>query len=127
MHIGLPTDHCGQSNGSLMRALSLAETLFMRIAKRSPRRYEQPPLFPAWKSPRVEEQWNPFVGDVPAHDPPVLSRVHFDGSLGRKPSWRPDFRAKSQATGSADRQISAGHLCNRWDRERDATGQGRRD
>jgi len=52
--------------------------LFAPIAKRSPRRYEQPPLFPAWKSLTVEEQWNRFVEDVPAHEPPVLSRVHFD-------------------------------------------------
>jgi hypothetical protein len=35
----------------------------------------------------LEDQWNRFVEDVPAHEPPVLSRVHFEewGQRGRTP------------------------------------------
>lgn len=52
--------------------------LFAPIAKRAPRRYEQPPTFPAWKVVTLEDQWNRFVEDVPAHETPVLSRAHFE-------------------------------------------------
>jgi pimeloyl-ACP methyl ester carboxylesterase len=52
--------------------------LFAPIACRKPRRYEQPPTFPAWRVVTLEDQWNRFVEDVPAHEPPVLSRAHFD-------------------------------------------------
>jgi pimeloyl-ACP methyl ester carboxylesterase len=52
--------------------------LFAPISRRGPRRYEQPPAFPAWRIVTVEDQWNRFVEDVPADEPPVLSRVHFD-------------------------------------------------
>src|SRR6185437_6093756 len=52
--------------------------LFAPIARREPRRYERPPRFPAWKIVTLEDQWNRFVEDVPAHEAPVLSRAHFD-------------------------------------------------
>jgi pimeloyl-ACP methyl ester carboxylesterase len=52
--------------------------LFAPIARRDPRRYEQPPAFPAWKVITLEDQWNRFVEDVPSHETPVLSRAHFD-------------------------------------------------
>lgn len=52
--------------------------LFAPISRREHRRYEQPPTFPAWKSLTLEDQWNRFVEDVPAHEVPVLSRAHFD-------------------------------------------------
>jgi pimeloyl-ACP methyl ester carboxylesterase len=52
--------------------------LFAPIARRAPRRYEQPPRFPAWKAVTLEDQWNRFVEDVPAHETPVLSRTHFE-------------------------------------------------
>jgi pimeloyl-ACP methyl ester carboxylesterase len=52
--------------------------LFAPIARRAPRRYEQPPTFPAWKIVTLEDQWNRFSEDVPAHEHPVLSRAHFD-------------------------------------------------
>src|SRR6201996_2116550 len=51
--------------------------LFAPIAHRPPRRYENPPSFPAWRVVTSEDQWNRFVEDVPEHAPPVLSRVHF--------------------------------------------------
>ena len=52
--------------------------LFAPIARRGPRRYETPPSFPAWRIVTPQDQWNRFVEDVPAHEPPVLSRLHFE-------------------------------------------------
>jgi pimeloyl-ACP methyl ester carboxylesterase len=52
--------------------------LFGPVARRPPRRYETAPSGPAWRSIAVEDQWKRFVEDVPAGDPPVLSRTHFD-------------------------------------------------
>ncbi|MEH2599949.1 pimeloyl-ACP methyl ester carboxylesterase [Bradyrhizobium sp. AZCC 1577] len=52
--------------------------LFAPIARRAPRRYETPPAFPAWRIVTSEDQWNRFIEDVPAHEQPVLSRVHFE-------------------------------------------------
>jgi pimeloyl-ACP methyl ester carboxylesterase len=52
--------------------------LFAPIARRGPRRYETPASFPAWRIVTPEDQWNRFVEDVPAQEPPVLSRIHFE-------------------------------------------------
>jgi pimeloyl-ACP methyl ester carboxylesterase len=52
--------------------------LFAPIGRRSPRRYESPPSFPAWRIVTPEDQWNRFIEDVPEHAAPVLSRVHFE-------------------------------------------------
>lgn len=52
--------------------------MFGPIARRGPRRYETAPKFPAWRVVTVEDQWNRFIEDVPAHEPPVLSRAHFE-------------------------------------------------
>jgi pimeloyl-ACP methyl ester carboxylesterase len=52
--------------------------LFAPIGRREPRRYEPPPAFPAWRVVTIEDQWDRFVEDVPAHEPPVLSRTDFD-------------------------------------------------
>jgi pimeloyl-ACP methyl ester carboxylesterase len=52
--------------------------LFAPIAKRAPLRYEPVPTFPAWRLVSNEDQWARFVEDVPAHEPPVLSRTEFD-------------------------------------------------
>jgi pimeloyl-ACP methyl ester carboxylesterase len=52
--------------------------LFAPIGRRGPRRYEMPAKLPAWRIVTLEDQWNRFVEDVPAHEPPVLSRVHFE-------------------------------------------------
>jgi pimeloyl-ACP methyl ester carboxylesterase len=48
--------------------------LFAPIGRREPRRYETPAAFPAWRIVTVEDQWNRFIEDVPAHEPPVFSR-----------------------------------------------------
>jgi pimeloyl-ACP methyl ester carboxylesterase len=52
--------------------------LFAPIARRGPRRYETPAAFPAWRIVTAEDQWKRFIEDVPPHEPPVLSRTHFD-------------------------------------------------
>jgi pimeloyl-ACP methyl ester carboxylesterase len=52
--------------------------LFAPIARGDSRRYEQPATFPAWRIVTLEDQWDRFVEDVPAHETPVLSRLHFD-------------------------------------------------
>jgi pimeloyl-ACP methyl ester carboxylesterase len=52
--------------------------LFAPIGRRGPRRYETPATFPAWRIVTPEDQWNRFIEDVPAHEPPVLSRLHFE-------------------------------------------------
>jgi pimeloyl-ACP methyl ester carboxylesterase len=52
--------------------------LFGPIARRGPRRYETAPVFPAWRIVTPQDQWHRFIEDVPAGEPPVLSRLHFD-------------------------------------------------
>jgi pimeloyl-ACP methyl ester carboxylesterase len=52
--------------------------LFAPIGQRGPRRYETPATFPAWRIVTLKDQWNRFVEDVPAQQPPVLSRAHFE-------------------------------------------------
>jgi pimeloyl-ACP methyl ester carboxylesterase len=39
---------------------------------------KMPASFPAWRIVTLQDQWNRFVEDVPAHEPAVLSRVHFE-------------------------------------------------
>ena len=70
--------------------------LFAPIGRREPRRYETPPTFPAWRIVTPEDQWNRFIEDVPAHEPPVLSRLHFDDwskLLSRQRSGKPFARS----------------------------------
>jgi hypothetical protein len=52
--------------------------LFAPIARREPRGHEALPAFPAWRIVTSEDQWNRFVEDVPPHEQPVLSRLHFE-------------------------------------------------
>jgi pimeloyl-ACP methyl ester carboxylesterase len=52
--------------------------LFGPISRREPARCEAQPAFPAWRSVSSEDQWKRFIEDVPAEEPPVLSRVHFN-------------------------------------------------
>jgi pimeloyl-ACP methyl ester carboxylesterase len=68
--------------------------LFAPIAQRGPRRYEQPPKFPAWRIVTLEDQWNRFVEDVPANQQPVLSRVHFEEWGQRYLDSDPESRAR---------------------------------
>jgi pimeloyl-ACP methyl ester carboxylesterase len=51
--------------------------LFAPIAQRMLPR-EKMPAFPAWRIVTLQDQWNRFIEDVPAHEPQVLSPVHFE-------------------------------------------------
>jgi len=68
--------------------------LFAPIARREPRRYEQPATFPAWRIVTLEDQWNRFVEDVPSHETPVLSRTHFEEWGQRYLDSDPDGRSR---------------------------------
>jgi pimeloyl-ACP methyl ester carboxylesterase len=71
--------------------------LFAPIGRREPRRYETPAALPAWRIVTAEDQWNRFVEDVPAHEPPVLSRVHFDEWSQRYLDSDPESRTRDPA------------------------------
>jgi pimeloyl-ACP methyl ester carboxylesterase len=71
--------------------------LFAPIGRREPRRYETPPAFPAWRIVSIEDQWNRFVEDVPANEPPVLSRIHFEEWSQRYLDSDPDSRSRDPA------------------------------
>jgi pimeloyl-ACP methyl ester carboxylesterase len=71
--------------------------LFAPIARREPRRYETPAAFPAWRIVTTEDQWNRFVEDVPAHEPPVLSRAHFEEWDQRYLDSDPESRLRNPA------------------------------
>jgi pimeloyl-ACP methyl ester carboxylesterase len=71
--------------------------LFAPISRRGPRRYETPATFPAWRIVTAQDQWNRFIEDVPAHEPPVLSRVHFEEWEQRYLDSDPESRTRSPA------------------------------
>lgn len=71
--------------------------LFAPIGRRGPRRYEMPPSLPAWRIVTAQDQWNRFVEDVPAHEPPVLSRAHFDEWARRYLDSDPASRSRDPA------------------------------
>jgi pimeloyl-ACP methyl ester carboxylesterase len=71
--------------------------LFAPIARRGPRRYETPPAFPAWRIVTPQDQWKRFIEDVPASEPPVLSRIHFDEWSERYLDSDPESRSRDPA------------------------------
>lgn len=71
--------------------------LFAPIGRRAPRRYEAPPPFPAWRIVTPEDQWNRFIEDVPEHEPPVLSRLHFEEWSRLYLDSDPDSRSRDPA------------------------------
>jgi pimeloyl-ACP methyl ester carboxylesterase len=70
--------------------------LFAPIAQRGPQR-EMPAAVPAWRIVTSEDQWNRFIEGVPAHEPPVLSRVHFDEWSERYLDSDPESRRHAPA------------------------------
>jgi pimeloyl-ACP methyl ester carboxylesterase len=52
--------------------------LFGPVARHPPRRYETAPSGPAWRVVTLADQFARFTEDVPASEPAVLSRHHFD-------------------------------------------------
>ncbi len=71
--------------------------LFAPIARRGPRRYETPPGFAAWRTVTSQDQWKRFVEDVPAHESPVLSRLHFQEWSERYLDSDPESRGRDPA------------------------------
>lgn len=69
--------------------------LFGPITRRAPRRYERPPLLPAWRLICAEDQWNRFVEDVPEHEAPVLSKVEFETWAATYLDSDPQSRSRS--------------------------------
>jgi pimeloyl-ACP methyl ester carboxylesterase len=88
--------------------------LFGPIAKRATRRYESPPSFPAWRLVSIEDQWNRFIEDVPAGEPPVLSRSEFEVWAGSYLDSDPESRTRGPPsvktpTGPVSEIIGAWH------------------
>jgi pimeloyl-ACP methyl ester carboxylesterase len=71
--------------------------MFGPIGRRDPRRYETAPTFPAWRIVTPEDQWKRFIEDVPQHEPPVLSRAHFDEWSRGYLDSDPDSRSRDPA------------------------------
>jgi len=70
----LPTGRFAGAHPDLVDRL----VLFGPIARRTPPSDERPPAAPAWRIMTLAEQWTRFIEDVPADEPPVLARAHFD-------------------------------------------------
>jgi pimeloyl-ACP methyl ester carboxylesterase len=68
--------------------------LFGPIARRGPRRYETPATFPAWRIVTSEDQRKRFIEDVPPHEQPVLSALHFDEWSQRYLDSDPESRSR---------------------------------
>jgi pimeloyl-ACP methyl ester carboxylesterase len=89
----MPASRFAASHPHLIERL----VLFGPIARRGPRRYETPPVLPAWRIVTPQDQWNRFVEDVPAHEPPVLSRSHFVEWSERYLDSDPESRTRDPA------------------------------
>jgi pimeloyl-ACP methyl ester carboxylesterase len=72
--------------------------LFAPIAQRAPPHEKTPASLPAWRIVTLQDQWNRFVEDVPAHEPQVLSRVHFDEWGERYLDSDPESRMRDPAS-----------------------------
>ena len=88
--------------------------LFAPIARREPPRDQATLAFPAWRMITPEDQWNRFVEDVPKHEPPVLSRVHFEEWSRLYLDSDPESRSRDPAgvktpSGPASEIIKAWH------------------
>jgi pimeloyl-ACP methyl ester carboxylesterase len=71
--------------------------LFAPIAQRTLLREKMPDSFSAWRIVTLQDQWNRFVEDVPAHEPHVLSRLHFDEWGERYLDSDPESRMRDPA------------------------------
>jgi pimeloyl-ACP methyl ester carboxylesterase len=68
--------------------------LFGPIARRDPPRYLPRPDGPAWRVITAQAQWDRFVEDVPAGEPPVLSRRAFEDWAERYLDTDPESRLR---------------------------------
>jgi len=72
--------------------------LFAPISRRAGHRDEPSPPLPAWRHVTIADQWKRFIEDVPADEPPVLSRAHFDDWSARYLDSDPDSRSRDPAS-----------------------------
>jgi len=68
---------------------------FGPIARREPAR--DPPSCLAWRAVTLREQWERFTAEVPAGEPPVMSRRHFEDWGGRYLDSDPQSRRTQPA------------------------------
>src|SRR5262245_10660247 len=66
----MPAAKCAGDHPALIDRL----VLFGPIARRATLERAAPATLPAWRIVTLEDQWTRFVEDVPANEPPVLSR-----------------------------------------------------
>lgn len=59
--------------------------------------HTEPPRLPGWRLISVKDQWDRFVADVPAGEPPVLDQRHFAEWAERYLDIDPDSRSRSPA------------------------------
>jgi len=71
--------------------------LFAPIARRDGPQDAKRPDGPAWRVITAEDQRARFVEDVPAHEPPVLARAHFDDWATRYLDSDPQSRRRDPA------------------------------
>jgi pimeloyl-ACP methyl ester carboxylesterase len=71
--------------------------LFGPISRRESQRKDAAPGLPAWRIVTPEDQWRRFIEDVPPHEPPVLSRAHFDEWSRLYLDSDPESRSRSPA------------------------------
>jgi pimeloyl-ACP methyl ester carboxylesterase len=80
--ISLITHSWGSMPAGLFAAMhpELVERLvmFAPLTCRQGPRYVPRPMLPAWKLVTSDDQWTRFVEDVPADQPPVMPRTHFE-------------------------------------------------
>ena len=58
----------------------------------------EPQRYPAWRLVSLDDQWKRFTDDVPAGEPPVLARRHFDEWGQRYLDTDPESRTRSPAS-----------------------------
>jgi pimeloyl-ACP methyl ester carboxylesterase len=71
--------------------------LFGPISQRESQGPETTAALPAWRIVTPEDQWKRFVQDVPAQEPPLLSRAHFDEWSSLYLDSDPESRSRNPA------------------------------
>jgi pimeloyl-ACP methyl ester carboxylesterase len=71
--------------------------MFAPIGRRASPHDKMPPPLPAWRIVTPEDQWKRFVEDLPAREPPVLSRIHFEEWSRLYLDSDPDSRSREPA------------------------------
>jgi pimeloyl-ACP methyl ester carboxylesterase len=89
----MPACRCAVQQPSLIDRI----VLFGPISRRAPQNGAAPPPVPAWRVVTLEAQWARFIEDVPPHEPPVLSKIHFEDWGKRYLDTDPHSRGRAPA------------------------------